>query len=161
TPRYGRSTTRHCAWACRWRTRCAAARLSRGWWTPAWHEARVLLVPALPFAGLRVPGGRDRRRLRDRPRTGRVLPAGRALGWAARHGGEHAGMERGADAQLRAGAAGARLRLPRLLPRAARAWLGRVRTRLRAADAGHPGGHGRGRRRDRAQPVRPAAPGRF
>src|SRR3546814_9604070 len=70
------------------------------------------------------------------PVTSRLLSAG--------HGGEHAGVERGADGQLRACPGRARLRLPLVLRGAARARLVRVRDRLLPADAGHPGGDGRG-----------------
>src|SRR3546814_5251057 len=98
--------------AARWPTRCAPARRWSAWWRTAWHEIGVDMVPALPAAGLRVPGRGDRRRLRHRARAGGVLPAGRAVGRPAGHGGEHAGVERGADGQLRAGPRRARLRLP-------------------------------------------------
>src|SRR3546814_4289913 len=85
------------------------------------------MVPALPAAGFRVPGRGDRRRLRPRAGAGGVLPAGGAVGRPAGNGGEHAGVERGADGQLRACSGRARLRLPLVLQGAAWARLVRVR----------------------------------
>src|SRR3546814_3604475 len=96
--------------AARWPTRCGAVRRWSGWWRIAWHDIGVDMVPALPAAGFRVPGRGDRRRLRHRAGAGGVLPAGGAVGRPAGHGGEHAGVERGADGQLRACPGRARLR---------------------------------------------------
>ena len=144
-------------------TRSGAAR-PRARREPRGHDALGLtaagspgvhVVSAPAAARICLQGGRHRRRLRDRTRTRRILPAERTLGRHRRDAARDADLERGLRDDVPVRARERRTRLPDFLPRAARPRLDRFEVAVscfRGADAC---GVRRGRRRHRRCDVRP------